>query len=97
MCVCVCVLWCGEGPHLQGIQHPFPGHNDLLGLLLDRQRANQSSHFLCRLPLGQLPQSLLPRPHTGVNDLQKQLARARVEDEDSTIDWLGGQVTLKRL
>jgi len=32
-----------------------------------------------------------------VNDLQEELSRARIEDEDGTVDWLGCQVTLKGL
>lgn len=49
------------------------------------------------LPLGELPQALLPRPNAGVDDLEEQLARSRVEDEDSPVDGLGRQVTLERL
>ena len=85
------------GLYLEGIQHAFPGDNDLFGLLLHGERADESSHLLCRLPLGQLAQSLLPRPHTGVDDLQEQLPRARVEDEDGSVDWLCRQITLKSL
>lgn len=54
-------------------------------------------HLLCRLPLGQLAEALLPGPHAGVDDLEEQLPRARVEDEDGAVDGLGGQVALKRL
>ena len=82
---------------LQWVQHALSGDNDLFGLFLHWQRADESSHLLSRLPLGQLTQSLLPRPHTGVDDLQEELASTRVEDEDGTIDWFGGQVTLKGL
>jgi len=32
-----------------------------------------------------------------VNDLQEQLTSSWVEDKDGTIDWFGGQVTLKGL
>lgn len=32
-----------------------------------------------------------------MNDLQEELPCAGVEDEDGTVDGLGGQVTLKRL
>lgn len=49
------------------------------------------------LPLGELSQALLPRPDAGVDDLEEQLARPRVEDEDSPVDGLGRQVTLERL
>lgn len=37
-------------PHLQWVQHTLPGDNDLLGLLLYGQRANQSSYLLSCLP-----------------------------------------------
>ena len=83
--------------HLQGVQHALSGDNDLLGLLLHWQGADESSHFLCRLPLGQLPQPLLARPDRGVDDLQEQLPRARVEDEDGSVDGLCGKVPLKCL
>ena len=52
--------------------------------------------FSC-LPLGQLAQALLAGPHAGGDDLEEQLARARVEDEDGAVDGLGGQVALKGL
>ena len=32
-----------------------------------------------------------------MDDLEEQLPRARIEDKDSAIDWLGGQVTFKCL
>ncbi len=32
-----------------------------------------------------------------MDNLQEQLTRARIEDKDGSIDWLGCQVTLKRL
>lgn len=40
--------------HLQWVQHALPSDNDLLGLLLHRQRSDQGSHLLSRLPLSQL-------------------------------------------
>ena len=83
--------------YLQGVEHSLACDYDLLGLLLHGQRADQGSHLLCRLPLGQLAQTLLPRPHTGVDDLQEQLASARVEDKYGTVDGLGGQVSFKGL
>jgi len=49
------------------------------------------------LVLGQLPQPLLSRPYGGVDDLEEELPRARVEDENGSVDGLGGQVTLERL
>ena len=49
--------------HLQRIKHALACDNNLFGLLLNRQRSDQSSHLLRRLPLGQLPETLLSRPH----------------------------------
>lgn len=43
-----------ETPHLQRVQHALPGNNDLLWLLLHRQRADQGSNFFSCLPFGQL-------------------------------------------
>ncbi len=48
---------------LQWVQHAFPGHDDLFGLFLHRKRADEGSHLLRCLPLGQLAESFLPRPH----------------------------------
>ena len=39
---------------LKGVKHSLPGHNDLLGLLLHGEGADQGGHFLRSLPLGQL-------------------------------------------
>mmetsp|Transcript_13888 Transcript_13888/g.19296 ORF Transcript_13888/g.19296 Transcript_13888/m.19296 type:complete len:248 (-) Transcript_13888:2958-3701(-) len=79
------------------IQHSLSGDNDLLRLLFHRQGSNQGSNFFGSLPLGQLTKTLLTCPDTCVDNLQEQLACSRVEYEDSTVDWLGGQVTLKGL
>ena len=64
--------------------------DDALGLLLHRQRANEGGHLLSRLPLGQLRQALLARPHAGVFDLEELLAGAGVEDEIGAVVGLGG-------
>ena len=40
--------------YLKRIKHSFSCYNDLLWLLLDWQRTNQSCHFFCGLPFGQL-------------------------------------------
>lgn len=79
------------------IQHALSCDNDLFGLFLYRQRADESSHLFSCLPLGQLPQSFLPRPHTCVDDLEEELTSTRIEDKDGTIDGFGSQVTLKCL
>lgn len=44
-----------------------------------------------------LSQTFLSSPHRCVNDLEEELASPGVEDENSSIDWLCGQVTLKCL
>ena len=55
------------------------------------------SHLLSGLPLGELAEALLAGPDRGVDDLEEELPRARIEDEDGAIDGLGRQVPLKRL
>lgn len=82
---------------LKWIKHSLASHDDLLGLLLYGEGADESSHLLSRLPLGQLAQTLLPRPNTRMDDLEEELSSARVEDKDGAIDWLRGQVAFKRL
>ena len=81
----------------QWIEHALPRHNNLLGLLLDRERTNQRGYLLCRLPLGELPEALLSRPYRRVDDLEEELSGARVEDEDPTVDRLRSQVAFKSL
>lgn len=56
-----------------------------------------ATHLFRGLPLGQLSETLLPRPNARVDDLEEQLSRPRVEDENSSVDGLRRQVTLKRL
>lgn len=85
------------GTDLQGIQHSLSSDNDLFWLLFHRQGSDQSCHFLSCLPLGQLTQTFLSRPHTRVDNLQEELACPWIEDEDCSVDWLRRQVTLKRL
>ena len=70
---------------LKRIQHALAGDDDLLRLFLHRQRTHKSRHFFGRLPLRQLSKTLLPSPYTRVDDLQEELTRTRVEDEDSTV------------
>lgn len=57
----------------------------------------QLRYLLRGLPLGELTQTLLPRPHACVDDLEEQLPRSWVEDENRAVDGLGRQVTLERL
>lgn len=66
------------------------------GALPDKQHAGKADLF-SSLPLGQLAQTLLACPDARVDDLQEELASPGVEDEDGTIDGLGGQVALKGL
>ena len=44
-----------------------------------------------------LSETFLSSPHRGVNDLEEQLARPRVEDENGPVDRLRRQVALERL
>ena len=71
-----------EQVHLERVEHALARDDDLLGLLLHRQRADERGHLLGGLPLGELAEPLLARPDGGVDDLEEELARARVEDED---------------
>lgn len=59
---------------LKWVKHAFACHNNLLRLLLDRQTANQSCHFLSCFPLGKLAQAFLPSPYTRVDDFEEELA-----------------------
>mmetsp|Transcript_14221 Transcript_14221/g.33094 ORF Transcript_14221/g.33094 Transcript_14221/m.33094 type:complete len:257 (+) Transcript_14221:1810-2580(+) len=83
--------------NFQGVEHTLAGDDDLFGLLLDGERADQRGNLLCRLPLGELSQALLPGPDRGVDDLEEQLPGTRVEDEDGAVDGLCRQVAFKRL
>mmetsp|Transcript_15391 Transcript_15391/g.46046 ORF Transcript_15391/g.46046 Transcript_15391/m.46046 type:complete len:443 (-) Transcript_15391:2814-4142(-) len=83
--------------YFQRIQHALTSDNQLLGLLFDRQSTNKSSNLFGGLPLGQLTKTLLTGPHTSMNDLEEQLSGARIEDENGTINWFGGQVSFKGL
>ena len=93
----ICIVDMGTRQYLKGIQHALPGDNDLLGLLLYGEGSDQGSHFLSRLPLGQLTKTFLAGPDRGVDDLQEKLTGTWIEDEDGPVDGLGGQVSLKGL
>mmetsp|Transcript_24497 Transcript_24497/g.79136 ORF Transcript_24497/g.79136 Transcript_24497/m.79136 type:complete len:322 (-) Transcript_24497:5563-6528(-) len=77
------------------IKHALASDDDLLRLFLDRQRPNQRRDFLRGLPLGQLAQPLLTRPDRRVDDLQEELARPRIENEDAPVNGLRRQVTFE--
>lgn len=83
--------------YFQRVKHTLPGDDNLLGSFLWRQCSNQCSNLLSSLPLSQLAESLLPSPDTGVNNFQEQQACPWVEDENSSIDRFGGEVTLECL
>ena len=83
--------------HLQRVEQTLARHDELLRLLLDRQGPDERRHLFGRLPLGELAETLLARPDAGVDDLEEQLARPRVEDEDGAVDGLRRQVALERL
>ena len=74
--------------NFQWIEHTFPRYNHLFRLFLYWQGTHQSCHFFGRLPLGQLSESLLTCPYRRVDHLKEQLPRARVQNENGTIDWL---------
>jgi len=57
----------------------------LLGLLFDWQRTNKRSNLLSGLPLGELPETLLASPDTGVDNLQEELTGSGVEDKDGAV------------
>ena len=82
---------------LERVEHALARDDDLLGLLLNRQRADERGHLLGGLPLGELAEALLARPDGGVDDLEEELARARVEDEDGAVDRLRREVALEGL
>ena len=71
----------------EGIQHALSGDDDLLRLFFDWERANQRSDFFGGLPLRELTETLLTRPNARVDDLEEELAGARVEDEDGAV-WV---------
>lgn len=50
-----------------------------------------------RLSNDYLTKTFLSSPHRGVDNLEEELTGPRVEDEDGSIDGLGGQVTFKGL
>lgn len=86
-----------EQVYLQRIQHTLSGNDDLFRLFFDGERSYQCSDFFGSLPLGELTKTFLTGPHRSVNDLQEELTRSRIKDEDSTVDRLCRQVSLERL
>jgi len=80
--------------HLERVEHALAGDDDLLGLLLDGQRPDKGSYLFGCLPFGELAKALLTGPDRGVDDLEEELACARVENEDGAVDGLGGEVAL---
>mmetsp|Transcript_3144 Transcript_3144/g.9017 ORF Transcript_3144/g.9017 Transcript_3144/m.9017 type:complete len:409 (-) Transcript_3144:4863-6089(-) len=83
--------------HLERVEHALARDDDLLGLLLDGQAADEGRDLLRRLPLRELAQSFLPRPDGRVHDLEEQLPRAGIEHEDGPVDGLRREVPFKRL
>ena len=86
-----------EGVELEGVEEGLPRDDELVGLLLDGERADELRDLLCSLPLGQLAEALLARPDAAVDDLEEELPRARIEDEQGAVGGLGGHVALVRL
>ena len=68
--------------------HPF---NKYVEYVPDKRR-----DLLLLRPLCQLAEPLLHRPDGRVDDLQKQLPGARVEDEDRAVHGLGRQIEAVR-
>jgi hypothetical protein len=58
----------------------------LFRLFFNRQRSNEGGDFFGSLPLGQLAETFLAGPDGRVDDLQEELARSRIEDEDGAVD-----------
>jgi len=83
--------------NFQGVEHALPGYDDLFRLFFHWQTTDERCHFFCCLPFGELTKTFLPCPDTCVDNLQEELARARIEDEYGTIDRLGRQVAFARL
>ena len=71
--------------HNPPTQHALSSDDDLLRLLFNRQGTNQCCNFFGCLPLRELPKTLLTSPYARVNNLEEQLPRPRVEDEDGTV------------
>jgi len=83
--------------NLERVKHALAGHDDLLWLFFDWQTSDQSSNFFGSFPLCKLTKTFLAFPNASVDDLEEELARLRVEDEDSTVDWFCRQVAFKSL
>ena len=83
--------------HLERVEHALARNDDLLGLLLDGEGADERRDLLRRLPLRQLSKALLACPDGGVDDLEEELTRSWVEDEDCAVDRLRRQVALESL
>ena len=86
-----------EEMDFQWIQHALSSDDNLLRLLFHWKGSNESSNLFGRLPFGELSETLLTSPNARVDDLEEELPRPRVEDEDGTVDGLGRQITLERL
>ena len=71
--------------HNPPTQHALSSDDDLLRLFFDRQGTDQCCNLFGRLPLRELPKTLLTSPHARVNNLEEQLPRPRIEDENSAV------------
>ena len=72
--------------HFKRVKHAFSRHNNLLWLFFHRQTSDKGCHLLSSLPLGQLAEALLAGPHARMDDLEEQLARLWIENEDVFIE-----------
>jgi len=83
--------------YLEWIEHALSGDDDLLGLFFNWKASDECSNLLGSFPLSELTETLLPSPDRSMDDLQEELACTRVEYENSSVNWLGRQVTLEGL
>jgi hypothetical protein len=54
-------------------------------LFLNGKGANQGGHLFSGFPFSQLTKSFLTSPDTSVDDLEEELTRTGIEDEDGAI------------
>ena len=82
---------------LERVEHSLPGDNDLFGLFLYWEGPNKGRHFFGRFPLGQLTETFLPGPDRRVDNLEEELARACVKNENRPVDRFRRQVSFEGL
>lgn len=83
--------------NFERVEHAFPSYDDLLWLLFYWETSDQCGYFLSCLPFCKLTETFLSCPYTSMDDLQEELSRLRIEDENCSVDWFRGQVAFERL